>query len=345
MSRLEIASTILKEEIRPWLSESGAKPSLTQAREILKLWRLYGYPPMQYLRSRLYRRDYQEITEFMPMRLLMRFRDACNAGVDAEAVVDKLTFARRLRRAGLPVVSELFEVVGPEHIEGPDGPLTREAAEAALTKEGAVFVKPRVGARGQGAFVWRAESPAERVLSLQSALVQPLLLQHEAISVLHPSSVNTIRVDTLAANSRIEVSAAVLRIGARGSTTDHGTSGGLVAPINLATGVVSRPARRMAAFEPDALQYSAHPDTGAPIEGLRIPFWEEVLETIGQGAALLRPLRTLGWDVALTPRGPVLIEANHDWFITLMQLSQPLGATPLGRAALSYHRTGKLPPG
>ena len=45
----------------------------------------------------------------------------------------------------------------------------------------------------------------------------------------------------------------------------------------------------------------------------RIPWWTEAVELVC-GAALRFPaLRTLGWDVAITPDGPRVIEANAHW--------------------------------
>ena len=34
---------------------------------------------------------------------------------------------------------------------------------------------------------------------------------------------------------------------------------------------------------------------------------------VERSALLFQPMRTLGWDVAVTPRGPVVIEANNWW--------------------------------
>jgi len=56
-----------------------------------------------------------------------------------------------------------------------------------------------------------------------------------------------------------------------------------------------------------------HPRTGERFEGFRIPFFEEALTLLGRVAPLFLPLRTIGWDVAITERGPCLVEGNSQW--------------------------------
>jgi hypothetical protein len=58
---------------------------------------------------------------------------------------------------------------------------------------------------------------------------------------------------------------------------------------------------------------SAHPKTGVPFNKFRLPFWSEVCSLVKETAIKLLPVRTIGWDVAITPNGPVILEANIWW--------------------------------
>jgi hypothetical protein len=49
-------------------------------------------------------------------------------------------------------------------------------------------------------------------------------------------------------------------------------------------------------------RYQGHPDTGVRFEGHAVPFYEEAV-------ALCRRF-LIGWDVAITPRGPLILEPN-----------------------------------
>lgn len=55
------------------------------------------------------------------------------------------------------------------------------------------------------------------------------------------------------------------------------------------------------------------PRTGVQVAGRRVPFFDEACELVRRASLLMLPMRTLGWDVALTPDGPVVLEANNWW--------------------------------
>ena len=93
----------------------------------------------------------------------------------------------------------------------------------------------------------------------------------------------------------------------------------------------------------DETRFDRHPDTGAVFAEVTVPFWDEVRDITARAAPAL-PLGSLGWDVALTPEGPVLIEANYSWGIDTMQMGWGgLGMTEIGRRALE-HRDATIRP-
>ncbi len=53
-----------------------------------------------------------------------------------------------------------------------------------------------------------------------------------------------------------------------------------------------------------------HPRTGRQISGFQIPLWRQACATINQAAKHFSPVGTIGWDLAVTPHGPVVIEGN-----------------------------------
>jgi hypothetical protein len=89
----------------------------------------------------------------------------------------------------------------------------------------------------------------------------------------------------------------------------HGATGNITARVDLERGtlfaaVTGNP--RGSGY----LTAPAHPATGVAIEGFQVPFWAEVCELARAAAVEFLPLRFVGWDIAITATGPVLVEAN-----------------------------------
>jgi hypothetical protein len=110
-------------------------------------------------------------------------------------------------------------------------------------------------------------------------------------------------------------------------------------PIDLETGALAARGRRRPDRDPGFLL--RHPDTGVEFASVRVPHWEAVLQLVKAGARALHPLGSLGWDVAVTPEGPVAIEANAYWAPESFQFSRGLRPTPLGRLVTGV--TGTAP--
>lgn len=79
---------------------------------------------------------------------------------------------------------------------------------------------------------------------------------------------------------------------------------------------------------------SHHPDTGAPIEGVRIPGWEGVRDGVLRAAKMLSFLPYLGWDVVVTDGndGFTVVEGNTSLDLDLLQAHRPLLRDPEVRA-------------
>ena len=61
-------------------------------------------------------------------------------------------------------------------------------------------------------------------------------------------------------------------------------------------------------------------DPGCVFKDLKLSDYEKGLELCLRAHALLPRLKSIGWDVAFTPQGPVLIEGNDDWEISPAQV-------------------------
>jgi len=67
-----------------------------------------------------------------------------------------------------------------------------------------------------------------------------------------------------------------------------------------------------AASDEEGNPFGEHPVTGVAITGFQVPLYNEVLELVDRLARRVPAFPYIGWDIAITPSGPVVIEGNHN---------------------------------
>lgn len=155
-------------------------------------------------------------------------------------------------------------------------------------------------------------------------LVEAFVVQHSEMNRLYPDSVNTMRMFTFCKDGKGHFLQAILKIG-NGGVIDNFSSGGMYTFADE-NGVVDVPAIDKA----DVL-HSKHPVTGTDIIGFRIPLYDEAVKFVERAAEVVPQVAYVGWDVAISENGPVLIEGNC--FPGVFQR----------RASLSRDKTGVIP--
>lgn len=145
-------------------------------------------------------------------------------------------------------------------------------------------------------------------------LIQPVVVQHDDLKAFGTKSVNTIRAITIRGKSgEIGIFNAFLRLGADSeSFVDNRAMGGFGVGIDLDTGKLMK-----YGFPHDSFGVKAeeHPVSGIVFENYQLPFWEETVDLIKKAHKQFYALQSIGWDVVITPNGPILLEGNDDWEI------------------------------
>lgn len=139
---------------------------------------------------------------------------------------------------------------------------------------------------------------------------------------------NTIRLITVRnpKSNKCEALFAVQRIGVKKSIpVDNGSQGGLVAKINLKSGQLSE-----AKSIQGTKKYNKHPDSNSLIKGVKIPNWNEIKDKYVEAMEKYPYLHFIAWDILITEKGPVLIEANTSSGVNIIQIWGPQRNKELG---------------
>lgn len=255
----------------------------------------------------------------------------------AGACRDKLLFNGYCRLANLPVPTQ-YGVLSKHGSRSTAGyPLASLANWHHFVSEelpSSVIIKPRDGNMGRDVHVLTvrdgsfnsAESirnTTTRLRDLEATdsewLIEERLYCHPEIEALSGTrAISSVRLFTVVReNGQADIMDGYFRIIASNSCTDNiskpdgsGLTGNIVAIPNLQTGIIET------AWMPNehGVGYhwiTHHPGTGLPVQGFALPDWNSIRNIVGQAALAFLPLVTVGWDIALTQHGPVLIEGNE----------------------------------
>ena len=152
-----------------------------------------------------------------------------------------------------------------------------------------------------------------------------------------PQSATQLRISDLDKNGTepggtVHLLAAVLRIG-NGDVIDNFASGGMFTMLDE-SGVALYPG-----VDKQSNVYREHPVTGTPIVGFQVPMYDRVLELTHRLARRTPEAPYVGWDLAITPNGPVVIEGNHNSSVFQPKPSASgvrTGLLPVYRAAVGF---------
>ncbi|MBO4367608.1 MAG: hypothetical protein J5859_02740 [Clostridia bacterium] len=186
-----------------------------------------------------------------------------------------------------------------------------DGLQSFLEKHPDAIAKPRAGKGGSSIEVLKTpESRAECEALLarlirEDKLVEEHIRQHEELSGFNASSVNTMRLSTILTDKGTMLMAPSIRLGCNGYSADNFDSGGLSVMIDLENGRMLN-----GGFNKNGEWFTSHPESGKRIDGFIIPYWDEVKALCLKAAEVVPDAYYVGWDVAITPQGPVLVEGN-----------------------------------
>ncbi|HKM28525.1 MAG TPA: sugar-transfer associated ATP-grasp domain-containing protein, partial [Anaerovoracaceae bacterium] len=207
-----------------------------------------------------------------------------------------------------------------------------EEAVTLLKEKKMLFIKPYGAGKGNGVniliyrdgqiFVDKTQYTEEEFIKFLKGrddwFLCESMKQHSYSDAIYDKTVNTIRMIVMRDinTNKFKIFFAVQRIGTSATIpVDNGSRGGLVANIDLETGVLSE-----ARCLHNRNVYKVHPDSGAPIEGAVIPDWEDIKAEVLALTNKMPYMHFIAWDILKTEEGICVIEGNTSSGVNIIQL-------------------------
>jgi hypothetical protein len=280
----------------------------------------YNLPPAEYYHFGLHRQELDPanvVPQFeLGLALQRLYRE-----LDSGPVDDKIEFYVHCQRHSLPT-PRIFAVCRA-------GTVTWQGDQQTLPPENLIF-KPTNLSGGAGIEIWTHSneawsrrgsrlSAAELMAHLQELsertdyLVQRRIENHPGVAQFSLGALCTVRVVTQRPpHGPAAPLCAGIRMPVGESEVDNFAAGGIWATLDCQRGTVTHHGLQ----HNNADFYDHHPDTKAQIRGAQLPLWPQLLELCNRGHDSYPDFAFVGWDVAITPDGPCLIEANTLWTVT-----------------------------
>lgn len=191
-------------------------------------------------------------------------------------------------------------------------PLTKEdALERCQTIEQAIIKPSHEGMWGQGVKLLSSKDNVDFNALFdkydKNFIIQQRVEQHEQMSLLNPTSLNTLRVLSYRQGNEVFVLYAVVRIGRLGKNIDNETAGGINADIDLTSGSIVE-----CAYGTPSEKKIMYTDCGTKLKGFCIPSFKKVVTMVKELHMRLPYFNIVGWDWGIDSLGePILIEWNR----------------------------------
>jgi hypothetical protein len=233
---------------------------------------------------------------------------------------DKFVANSFLKANGIPCTQNIA-LIHDSIMIFPDG--KQEMIDAVFNLKERFIIKNTVLEAGDGVFVCNIENNRIRVnnqfcsleefrdkLGTQVWVVQNLYHSHNAIKRINESALNTTRIVTILNGKGPEFLSGFQSFATNNATTDSWSKGSVYVGIDIEKCCLEE----FGYYNIDRKEnsrVSEHPDSRIVFKGYTIPFLKEAVNLCLTAHKLFYFNFVIGWDVAITEEGPVIVEANE----------------------------------
>lgn len=298
---------------------------LFRHREINHFYYLYGFD----------RKGFSTPEDYFPEQVFCRIRDKANAYRTFEKrrsryvcmLQDKFVFGLFSEALGFPT-PRLLAFCDEEKINWIEPRVTESWQDLQKHHGMDAFLKDAIGRCGEAVFplrvsdntIYLTDEPVEAETLKKKIkgkyIIQERIYQHPELDRIYPKSINTIRLITLRKGDDIILASGTFRMGAGGNRFDNWAGGGIGVGINVQTGQLDEEGTFRLGF---GGRVKAHPETGVEFRTYQIPYYHEAANLVVQMHSFFYGIHSIGWDIAVTENGPMVIEGNNSWDVAFQQ--------------------------
>lgn len=258
--------------------------------------------------------------EFIDYLSFMNSRNEANhilkwGGSQTLLLRDKFLFYKYMKSNGMPV-PEVFCFMKNGYLYDSD---FNEIKWSELEDEEDYFVKDIDGECAS--FVKHIENYKELMdvkehIKTGGYIFQRKVVQCSEMDRLNKGAINTLRIITINRNGEPYVLSSLLRVGtSKTGNVDNWAAGGLAIGID-GDGYL----KEYGFYKPcHGLKACTHPDSGIKFAEYKVPSLDDAFAIACKAHKTFYDVRAIGWDIAITEDGPIFIEGNDNFEISLQQ--------------------------
>lgn len=256
----------------------------------------YSASPNNYEKFEFYNLTSKQRRTYVTYGLSRKMIKKFNNPADIEVFENKLKFAEEFRDMFHREYLNVSQMTYDEFVD--------------FCKNKEKFIcKPYEGSQGADIKVYRTDNLEKLFNEIKEKhstgfMLEEWIPQHPVLAEIYPDAVNCLRVVTVYDGKKAHLITGGVTFGTE-TEIANGSQPSIVAPVDFQTGVMYKPA---ATFGSDL--YECHPKTNVKIVGVKLPYWNETVEMIETACKKVPTVGYVGWDIAITPDGPVIIEGN-----------------------------------
>lgn len=205
---------------------------------------------------------------------------------------------------------KFYEYIGRDFIDAAH--CSDEEFERYCLGKKKIFCKPKDSCSGKGIYKGIDLDENTNIKELHQFMIdndlfcEDCIEQHDEMNKLNSTSINTVRITTICKDGKAYFMYALLRMGIGEMKVDNIASGGIYTVLSK-TGEIVNPCWS----DKTITTYKVHPTNGFKLIGFKVPMFDKAVEMCKEAALVEQHVGYVGWDVAISKKGPILVEGNQ----------------------------------